>query len=792
MSIYIFRRNNVQTKQERDELLKDIVKSSLVSTCVVLALIASFELFFYINCWKHFSDFAAFGPWYRSCYMTLLISSVAGIVMILYCRRDYDHRYRIMKWLSPAYSILITSWALAITFLDCLKSARCSPIIIMTILLCIPACIYVNPHFYVTMNIIANLLMLSMLIWAPGGGDKANMYNFGVFMIIQTIVSRFFLSTKYRYFKSAQKVRQNERKLAESNKELVLLNEDLKKLNEEIKTQMQIQMELKIKEEKMAQQKKQAEEMTLLLVKTLSDTIEAKDGYLHGHSDRVSLYSAMIAKEMGLPEEEVEQIRYAATLHDIGKIGVPDTILNKPSRLTDEEYDIIKKHSAAGADILKNIDIISYTSDIARHHHERFDGKGYPDGLKGDENSIGARIVAVADSFDAMNSRRIYRNPLEKAVIREEIIRNRGTQFDPGVADAFIKLLDSGVVDEVSEREEALSRNPEEGAAEINEEAGKVLSAVVQTLKIGSSSGQTDLLTGLPSRGLGEERIVELMKNKPGALIFCDMDNLKPINDRFGHKCGDKALKILGDVISQYEEKGVACRVGGDEFLLYLDDAKEEDVWDAMHSISAQFKEAIEEDVTINMATISAGACLCVPSDLYSNVLSKADKALYHVKQQGKAGCYIYREEDAKDSGVHVDIEQVKRSILDAGQYDGALDVEYRQFAKMFDYLKKVCERYQHSVNIVLVTLDTGYNKSTYIDNIEQSMKVMELAIKNTIRNVDICTRYSSVQYLIVLLEAGEDNVDVIMSRIFASFYRMNSESDLIPRYEKSALFPQE
>lgn len=754
----LFKKSNENVN--RDELVKSIVKSNLKSTSVVLSCIIIFELYFYINCWAHSARFGWIGPWYRACYLTLMIASIIGLILVIYCNRNYDQRFRIMKWLSPIYSTLIVIWALSVTYLDCLKSEKCSSIIIMTILLCIPACIYINPKFDLCINIIANSIMMCMFIWAPGGGDTADIYNYLVFAIIQTIVSSFFLTTKYNYYKSTQDVIRHEKEVTA----------------------------LKIKEEKMEQQKKQAEEMTLLLIKTLSDTIEAKDEYTIGHSNRVSEYSALIASKMGLPEEEISKIRYAATLHDIGKIGVPDTVLNKPSKLTSEEYEIIKTHSSIGADILENIEIISYTSDIAKHHHERFDGKGYPDGLLGTENSIGARIVAVADAFDAMNSERIYRKPLKREIIVGEIEKNKGLQFDPTVAEVFLELLRSGAIDELSAS--TGDDSSDESGVMINEDAEKLLSAVVETMRSSNAGNLTDLLTGLYIRNYGEEKVVELMKTKPGALIFCDMDNLKTINDRFGHKAGDKALKSLGTVISKYASDGVACRVGGDEFLLYLDDVDEEKICRILDSISSEFKQITEDDPEINIASISAGVCMSTPTDIYSTILSKADKALYHAKQQGKSGYYIYHDDaDFENENNHVDIYKVTRIIEEAGKYDGALNVEYRQFAKMYDYLKKVCERYNHTCNVVLVTLDAKVKSTTYIDDIEKAMQTMEMAIKKTIRNVDICTRYSSMQFLIVLLEAGNNNVDNIMNRILSLFYKTSNDDSLTPSYEVSTLF---
>ena len=635
--------------------------------------------------------------------------------------------------------------------------------------------------WYVSYAILANLIAIILTFLFPQFLKPVNniqkLYVYNVLSVI--LVSIYIGLTTWFQRKIAENMQD---KMAEYNEELTALNEELEH-------HMQAEIEFKLKEELLVQQKKQSEEMTMLLVKTLSDTIEAKDEYTIGHSNRVSEYAAIIAQNMGLSKEDVEKIRYAATLHDIGKIGVPDTVLNKPSRLTNEEYEIIKTHSNIGADILQNIEIISYTADIARHHHERYDGKGYPDGLKGDTNSIGARIVAVADSFDAMNSERIYRKPLAREIIINEIEKNKGIQFDPVVADVFLDLLKSGRIDEMTCKDNT-DNDVHADSEGINDDAGKILSAVVNSMKSSNASSTTDLLTGLMVRGTGEERIASLMSQRKGALVFCDMDNLKPINDRFGHKAGDRALKTLGTIIKKYGEKGVSCRIGGDEFLLYLDDVSEIEAIDSIESIIADFKESVSQDVEINMATLSIGVCLSTPSDMYSNILNKADKALYHVKQRGKAGYYIYHEES--DSSVpdnHVDIKQVTKSIKESGKYEGALDVEYRQFAQLYEYLHKVCERYEHSCSVVLVTLDSQYNETMYIDSIEQDMHYMEMAIQSTIRTVDICTRYSSVQFLIVLLEAKEENVDTIMNRIFASYYKMSSEAGLIPRYEVSTLF---
>ena len=163
-------------------------------------------------------------------------------------------------------------------------------------------------------------------------------------------------------------------------------------------------IEMHRQKEELLKRKRQMEKISLQMMQTLSTTIEAKDEYTRGHSHRVAEYSALIAQEMGWNRSEIVNLRHAAHLHDIGKVGIPDIILNKPSRLTNEEYAVIKEHTVIGAEILKNVSIINHVTEVARSHHERYDGHGYPDGLKGEEIPIHARIVAVADSYDAMNS----------------------------------------------------------------------------------------------------------------------------------------------------------------------------------------------------------------------------------------------------------------------------------------------------------------------------------------------------------------------------------------------------
>jgi len=177
-------------------------------------------------------------------------------------------------------------------------------------------------------------------------------------------------------------------------------------------------------------------------VQALAKAIEVKDPYTHGHSERVTEYALLIAEAMNLEEREKQKLKYAATLHDIGKIGIAGRVLNKPGNLTDEEYTHVKTHPMLGDSIIEPVEFLQGPRPIILHHHEHYDGNGYPLGLKGNGIPLCARILSVADAFEAMRSDRPYRRalPLEKA--REELVRNAGTQFDPAVVQAFLGILD--------------------------------------------------------------------------------------------------------------------------------------------------------------------------------------------------------------------------------------------------------------------------------------------------------------------------------------------------------------
>ena len=181
-------------------------------------------------------------------------------------------------------------------------------------------------------------------------------------------------------------------------------------------------------------------------IETFTGFIDAKDPYTNGHSKRVANYTRLIAKQFGYEGEALDRIYYVALLHDCGKIGVPDSILSKPGKLTEEEFVIIKSHTVRGGEILSSFKSLENAGEGALYHHERYDGKGYPEGRSGEYIPFIARMICVADAFDAMNSSRVYRKKLTSERIISEIETNRGKQFDPKIADVMLRLIREGQI----------------------------------------------------------------------------------------------------------------------------------------------------------------------------------------------------------------------------------------------------------------------------------------------------------------------------------------------------------
>ncbi|MBO4452982.1 MAG: HD-GYP domain-containing protein [Clostridia bacterium] len=229
--------------------------------------------------------------------------------------------------------------------------------------------------------------------------------------------------------------------MVQYHRSVLFRNEYTEMLNKEVEKQTKVAKE----------RAERIESYNIEMVNMLAHAIDAKDRYTNGHSFRVSEYSVALADKLGWDEDEIAELRREALMHDIGKIGIPDSVLNKPGKLTPEEFSVIKSHTTIGGGILAESSKLAGASETARYHHERYDGKGYPEGLAGEKIPVHARVVSIADAYDAMHSDRIYRSGLPDEKIRSELVNGRGTQFDPVFLDAFLELFDDGTLERVAE-----------------------------------------------------------------------------------------------------------------------------------------------------------------------------------------------------------------------------------------------------------------------------------------------------------------------------------------------------
>ena len=514
----------------------------------------------------------------------------------------------------------------------------------------------------------------------------------------------------------------------------------------------------------------------LQIVRSLADAVDAKDPYTNGHSRRVSQYAVLLAQALGWDRERVDMLHYAALLHDIGKIGVPDSILNSPKRLTDVEYGIIKSHAAMGGDILKNGIVTGTAENVARSHHEWYNGKGYPAGLKGEAIPEEARIVGIADAFDAMSSNRVYRKACDPEHIRHELENGKGTQFDPELVDRFIALWNQGKLDPVLQSDAQEEVKGVEGPSAL-------LREVVDAFVLQSSADGTDAATGLMSRATGEAMITKAMLERSGCFALFAIDHLSDINDLGGQDSVDEVFRLVGDILERNSEGGLCCRLGGSEFLFYMIGASREEAEAKVRSIILEFDARKDGSAAIQGSSLSAGLVMTTPADAYSVVYYMADKALYEEKQHGEAEYAFYERGPEPVQIEKTDVNSLISGIHKSGSYNGALEVEFRQFVKLYEYISNLEKRFSHSFKLILISMDAPAGEAPQLRELQKEMDFMERSIRQTVRSVDILTRYGKQQFLIILLGTDPDGARQTVERIFRSYYKMNGSSSYTPAY---------
>lgn len=327
----------------------------------------------------------------------------------------------------------------------------------------------------------------------------------------------------------------------------------------------------------------------------------------------------------------------------------------------------------------------------------------------------------------------------------------------------------------------------EDNLLNMEAEIEKFISNVMITMKTQEDSEGFDFLTGLPMRNRGEKLAAQFMQQDSGYLVFLDMDNLKKMNDLYGHKAGDRALKLLGSFLMEYAHHSVVCRLGGDEFLMFVPNVSKEKITEIVTEIQKKFEQSKEKDVAIRCASVSAGICEVNKGDPFEECYSKADKALYYVKQNGKGSFFFYQQMEGEKTigyGTGKDLALVSKALSASGDYSGALELDYREFAKIYEYMNSMEKRYKCHCYLVMVTLETEADFVLNIEDIEFALECMEQAIRQKIRKVDVCTRYSSMQYLIILFEPDEKTIPNIMERIFGQYREQCGKKKLLLNYE--------
>ena len=518
---------------------------------------------------------------------------------------------------------------------------------------------------------------------------------------------------------------------------------------------------------------REMERITIQAIMTVANTVDAKDDYTKGHSMRVAAYAELMAQRLGWSEEEVQNTYYVAMLHDVGKIGVPDAVLNKPFKLTDVEFRLIQGHTIMGAEILKDFKMFPNVDVGARYHHERYDGKGYPEGLKAESIPLIARIIALVDSYDAMTSNRVYRRRLTDEVVMQELEKGKGTQWDPDLVDIFMQLIKEGALEKQWLKEDEM-------AAPIFD-SEKIFGVSMGNQSVLEAS--TDYLTGVLSKRQGEYEITMSLRTSGGCLMILDLDHFKRINQTHGHLAGDYALKMIADVLCEVCSNEIVCRTGGDEFICFAEGMDSRDNAVAMvHKILNAFTKKQEQIDILKETQLSIGISLSgVDGYEFEELYQRADKALYHVKQNENVHYGFYHStglmrtpEQSKS-----DLDAVLDLIRQQEERGGAFQVEYDEFGHIYEFVSRFSERSHQETQILLFTLFSSDGSDIALERMEVAMQCMEQAICKSLRGVDVGTRYSSSQFLVVLMGTEKENVRVVTDRIIQNYFKLYGNKDI-------------
>lgn len=540
---------------------------------------------------------------------------------------------------------------------------------------------------------------------------------------------------------------------------------------------------------KIEKQREQIDRLFLQSVITIAHTVDTRDRYANKHSVRVALYCKEIARRMGYTEKEIDELYYIALLHDIGNIAIEDSILNKASGLTPEEYEIVKRHVSIGAEIVHNTNFIPGVEEGVRYHHEWFDGSGYI-GLQGENIPAAARIIAVADAYEAMISDRAYRYHLSKEQAVNELRKGRGTQFDPHIVDVFLELLQEGLLI----NEESIEREVD-AEGEI-EEAGALLRQVFQeSVQETQSELEKDSLTGFLKRKYFEEKINNylLYSKSCGTFFMMDLDNFKSVNDTYGHKAGDELIRMFADVIrANTREDDFVCRIGGDEFAIFFPELDRENVICKRAECIIDSFAKRKAEAGYGICSVSIGIMTRHMGDEeldYEALYERADRAMYYVKNNGKDAYHRYisqsgDEESKKPVNNQMDLEQLMRQIAERKYRPGAYAIEYDRFSFIYQFIARNVERSRQHVQVILYSVEPLDGVEHPLEKLEDSLMLLETAIVRSLRRGDVTTRFSSTQQIVILMDANEENGKMVARRILDKYHSVGSDHVMPAQFE--------
>ncbi len=514
-------------------------------------------------------------------------------------------------------------------------------------------------------------------------------------------------------------------------------------------------------------QNEDIQRMTIQTIMTIANTIDAKDEYTRGHSRRVAEYAAAIAAELGMSKEEISDIRYIGLLHDIGKIGIPDSVLNKPGKLTSEEYQVMKSHTTIGSEILRDINMIEGLDTGAKYHHERYDGQGYPDGLAGEDIPYVARIIAVADAYDAMSSNRIYRRHLDPSRVMDELARGAGVQWDPACANALIRLLREGRLPEL---------RPE---TDIVRHATTILTRVISVAESSAADERKsrDELTGAYERDAGIEAIQNaIYQYGYGWVLLFNIDLFHRFNQVHGFAVGDAALKLLVETIGDTYVNCIIVRFNSDEFLTYVPDPNE-NVDALAERFYRQLQKKTDSSGFADDLSISIGMTQAfTEKDRVLVLYEHANKALYVAKQRG-GGTYYRHQVEANDEPLDEPVgADLKRLIGEAG--DDQTSLFPPDSSRLRDLLIDAAGKDARFSKVALFTLRSAKNAKPGIGKRDSVMELLRDQIVCIAQEVDVVVKYSSTQYALFFGEDGGDRAGQDVNRILSEFFKHYGEGE--------------